>query len=82
MCDQAAQLGDPRPNPPDLIVWPETTYLYDWIELKEGAKDELRGETSARIESEPSTHLALREKTNILLGLNTHHSGEGRKKHD
>jgi apolipoprotein N-acyltransferase len=80
LCDLAAKLNPP----PDLIVWPETTYPYYWMEVAPdvppervpedwqipGVPNERIPEVVARENLDLAQKVAWRWKTNVLLGLN------------
>jgi apolipoprotein N-acyltransferase len=64
-------LEGPRP---DLIVWPETTFPYDWIEVHADAPDtpdRARWESNVRLQQSAARQIAERSGTGVLLGLNT-----------
>jgi apolipoprotein N-acyltransferase len=63
-----------EPDRPELIVWPETTFPYDWKEILPGAPagpalDEWQSDLHFR--QNMARRVAANVKTAVLLGLNT-----------
>jgi apolipoprotein N-acyltransferase len=58
---------------PDLIVWPETSYPYDWVEKPQG--------TPARRSLEMAQQMAARWRTNVLVGMNSANLDEDDRPH-
>jgi len=70
LCDEACFPTDRSPRP-DLVVWPETTFPIDWVEITGPyvAPNAVAGAKKYREkEFDP---LAIRWKTDVLLGLNS-----------
>jgi apolipoprotein N-acyltransferase len=73
------------PAKPDLIVWPETSFPYDWKEVAAGAPtgpalDEWQNDL--RFRQDIARRVAANAGTNVLLGLNTQifgTAGRGRR---
>jgi apolipoprotein N-acyltransferase len=78
LCDQAAA---PEPRP-ELIVWPETSYPQDWIEIAEGAPEGTLKERWLpwRDRSLELVRLAAKRwQTDMLMGMNADELGADEK---
>ncbi len=61
------------PQRPDLIVWPETTFPFDWLEVADGASPgpAMSEWIAARTDfQQRARRVAATVQTNVLLGLN------------
>jgi apolipoprotein N-acyltransferase len=59
---------------PDLVVWPETTFPFDWMEIADGATlgPAMSEWAATRIDfQERARRVAAAIRTNVLLGLNS-----------
>jgi apolipoprotein N-acyltransferase len=59
---------------PTLIVWPETTYPYDWFEIADGTRDnDLPGicRQDCEICRRECAAVAIKSRAAVLLGMNT-----------
>jgi apolipoprotein N-acyltransferase len=58
---------------PNLVVWPETTFPYDWLEVADGATlgPDMANWSSSRVDfQQRARRVASTLGTNVLLGLN------------
>jgi len=58
---------------PDLIVWPETSYPYDWVEKADG--------TAMPRSRDMARQMAARWRTNVLVGMNGANLDEADRPH-
>ncbi len=77
MCDTAVQVFLP---PPDLLIWPETSFPYPWLELPSDLNNiapDVREE--ARLVQALVRKIASTSKVHQLIGLNFRVVGDGNK---